>query len=258
MGIDLVLLRPPVDVRRRARDDCRSGHRRPARGAPAARPRARAALAGRARRASSSACSCRSCAATALAASARDLAPQVLAYEFMNEPDFVIEEWERDLSSHVRAAAAVRGARGARLAPERRGARTLVRADHARRRAPAQPLGVGRRQPGARRCCRCIRIPTRGIRSATSMCIGMPAASLGVRRGVILGEFPGNGPEQHPGRRVAAGDDARGVPGVRGQRGLPGRVAVELQRNRCVRAAAGGAAARLRTAASGAREPASR
>ena len=26
----------------------------------------------------------------------------------------------------------------------------------------------------------------------------MRAASLGVRRGVILGEFPGNGPEQHP------------------------------------------------------------
>jgi hypothetical protein len=30
-----------------------------------------------------------------------DLAESVLAYEFMNEPDFVIEEWERDLSSHV-------------------------------------------------------------------------------------------------------------------------------------------------------------
>ena len=30
-----------------------------------------------------------------------DLAPAILAYEFMNEPDFVIEEWERDLSSHV-------------------------------------------------------------------------------------------------------------------------------------------------------------
>src|SRR5687767_9601741 len=31
-----------------------------------------------------------------------DLAPSVLAFELMNEPDFVIEEWERDLSSHVR------------------------------------------------------------------------------------------------------------------------------------------------------------
>ena len=30
-----------------------------------------------------------------------DLAPAILAYEFMNEPDFVIEEWERDLSPHV-------------------------------------------------------------------------------------------------------------------------------------------------------------
>lgn len=30
-----------------------------------------------------------------------DLAPALLAFEFMNEPDFVIEEWERDLSPHV-------------------------------------------------------------------------------------------------------------------------------------------------------------
>ena len=30
-----------------------------------------------------------------------DLAPAILAYEFMNEPDFVIEEWERDLSPRV-------------------------------------------------------------------------------------------------------------------------------------------------------------
>jgi hypothetical protein len=27
---------------------------------------------------------------------------------------------------------------------------------------------------------------------------GMPASTLGVRRGVILGEFPGDGPGQHP------------------------------------------------------------
>ena len=30
-----------------------------------------------------------------------DLADQIFAIELMNEPDFVIEEWERDLSSHV-------------------------------------------------------------------------------------------------------------------------------------------------------------
>ena len=30
-----------------------------------------------------------------------DLAPHILAFELMNEPDFVIEEWERDVSSHV-------------------------------------------------------------------------------------------------------------------------------------------------------------
>ena len=27
---------------------------------------------------------------------------------------------------------------------------------------------------------------------------GTPAAALGVRRPVLLGEFPGNGPDQHP------------------------------------------------------------
>jgi hypothetical protein len=31
-----------------------------------------------------------------------DLGPVVLAYELMNEPDFVVEEWERDLSPRVR------------------------------------------------------------------------------------------------------------------------------------------------------------
>src|SRR4029077_7443874 len=30
-----------------------------------------------------------------------DLAPGGLAYEFMNEPDFIIDEWEQDVSAHV-------------------------------------------------------------------------------------------------------------------------------------------------------------
>src|SRR5688572_2615234 len=30
-----------------------------------------------------------------------DLSPHIFAFEFMNEPDFVVEEWERDVSSHV-------------------------------------------------------------------------------------------------------------------------------------------------------------
>ena len=37
-----------------------------------------------------------------------------------------------------------------------------------------------------------------GIRSATPTCTAGRASALGVRHGVILGEFPGNGPEQHP------------------------------------------------------------
>ena len=83
---------------------------------------------------------------------------------------------------------------------------------------------------------------------------GTPAAALAGARPLLLGEFPGNGPERHPPRATPPPttlDDylefARGA-------GLRGRVAVELQRHGRLRAAAAGAVGTLRARASRARE----
>ena len=126
-----------------------------------------------------------------------DLAPQVIAYELMNEPDFVVDEWERDLSRHVRrplrfemlaeliarlseivhthsTAAATLG--GARL-------HNLWAWDD-------DALGLDVLQIHS--------YPDTRFPNRDADIFGMKASSLGVRRPVILGEFPGNGPEQHP------------------------------------------------------------
>lgn len=126
-----------------------------------------------------------------------DLASQVAAWEFMNEPDWAIEEWERDLSRHV-----------ARPLPFETLARLVGRfsdAVHEHTRALAmvgggrarnlwawddEALGLDMLQvhhyPDTRR-------PDRD-----EDLFGAPASALGVGRAVILGEFPGNGPAQHP------------------------------------------------------------
>lgn len=126
-----------------------------------------------------------------------DLADQVGAYEFMNEPDFAIDEWESDLSPRVprplpfavlaecvgRLSAVVHEHStafatlgGARL-------RNLWAWDDA-------ALGLDVLQvhsyPDARHPDRDVDI------------FGMPAASHGFGRPILLGEFPGNGPAQHP------------------------------------------------------------
>jgi hypothetical protein len=126
-----------------------------------------------------------------------DLAGQVLAYEFMNEPDFIIEEWERDVSSHVR-----------RPLPFEALAELVSRVSDAVHQHSSAFATLG----GARlhnlwawdddslgldavqvHSYPDTRYPDRDVDL-----FGMRAASLGVRRPVILGEFPGNGPQQHP------------------------------------------------------------
>jgi len=126
-----------------------------------------------------------------------DLAGQVVAYELMNEPDFVIEEWERDVSAHV-----------ARPLPfEALGELVSRLSDAVHEHSPALvTLGVARLHnlwawdddtlgldvlqvhsyPDTRHRHRDVDVYERR------------ADALGVRRGVILGEFPGNGREQHP------------------------------------------------------------
>jgi hypothetical protein len=126
-----------------------------------------------------------------------ELGSAVLGYEFMNEPDFVVEEWERDLSPHVPRPLPfeVLADVVARLSE-------LVHAEHP---GAIATIGCARRHnlwawddaslgldllqlhsyPDVRR-------PERD-----ADVYGTPASALGVRHGVILGEFPGN-PDQHP------------------------------------------------------------
>jgi len=126
-----------------------------------------------------------------------DLAGQVLAYELMNEPDFVIEEWERDLSSQVARplpfdALAELVSRLSDVVHEHSAALTTlgVARLHNLWAWDDDALGLDVLQvhsyPDTRHPNRDVDVYARR------------AAALGVRRGVILGEFPGNGPEQHP------------------------------------------------------------
>jgi hypothetical protein len=127
-----------------------------------------------------------------------DLGPAVLGYELMNEPDFVIEEWERDLSSHV-----------PRPIPFEVMADLVARLSHV----------VHTEHPGAMTTIGCARVhnlwawddaglgldvlqvhsyPDIRYPEREADIFGTLASALGVRHGVILGEFPGNGPAQHP------------------------------------------------------------
>ena len=126
-----------------------------------------------------------------------DLAAQIFAFEFLNEPDFVIDEWERDLSprarrplpfellSHVISSfsdlvhahsTALVTVGGARL-------HNLWAWDD-------DALGLDVLQLHS--------YPDAAHPARDADVFGMPAASLGVKRRVILGEFPGNAMEQHP------------------------------------------------------------
>jgi hypothetical protein len=130
-----------------------------------------------------------------------DLAAHILAYEFMNEPDFVVEEWQRDLSSRVRralpfeVAADLVSGFSAVVHTHSQALTTIGCARlHNLWAWDDSRLGVDVLQlhsyPDVRRT------------SQDRDVYGVPAAALGVRRPVILGEFPGNAPEQHP--RAAA------------------------------------------------------
>jgi hypothetical protein len=126
-----------------------------------------------------------------------DLANQVVAWELMNEPDWVVEEWERDLSRHV-----------ARPLPFETLARLVGRfsdAVHEHTRALVT-LGGGRArnlwawdddQLGLD-VLQVHQYPDVQRPDRDDDLFGVPAEALAVSRAVILGEFPGNGPGQHP------------------------------------------------------------
>ena len=127
----------------------------------------------------------------------RDLAETVLAYELMNEPDFIIEEWERDLGPRVTrpVSFATFSALVARFnAYVHRTSPAWTTIGCARVRNlwawDDDALGVDVLQlhsyPDTRRPWR-----DRDV-------FGLPATKLSTRRPVVLGEFPGDGPHQHP------------------------------------------------------------
>lgn len=127
----------------------------------------------------------------------RDLAMQVAAWELMNEPDWIVEEWERDLSPHVArpipfAALADLVGRFSNAVHEHTSALATIGGGRARNLWAWDDdlLGLDVLQVH--------QYPdTRHPRRDDNL-FGVPAARLGLRRAVILGEFPANGPEQHP------------------------------------------------------------
>ena len=126
-----------------------------------------------------------------------DLSSQIAAWEFMNEPDWIVEEWERDLSRHV-----------ARPLPFEALERLVSRfsdAVHEHTRALVT-LGGGRARNLWAWDAAAFGLDVLQVHQYPDVrrpdrdddLFGIPAEALGFRRAVILGEFPGNGPVQHP------------------------------------------------------------
>jgi hypothetical protein len=128
-----------------------------------------------------------------------DLAPQIFAVEFMNEPDFVVEEWERDLSSRV-----------SRPLPFAVLAELVTRLS-----------GIVHTHTSALTTIGCARLhnlwawddpaleldflqlhtyPDLKHPDRDADIFGRPASALGVRKPVVLGEFPADGAHRHPPR----------------------------------------------------------
>jgi len=127
-----------------------------------------------------------------------DLTAQIFAFELMNEPDFVIEEWERDLSP--RAARPLPFALFSEVLSDfsdlvHASSPALVTVGGARLHNlwawDDDALGLDVLQLHSYPD---VRLPGRD-----ADVFGTPASALGVKRRVILGEFPGNAVEQHPG-----------------------------------------------------------
>jgi len=126
-----------------------------------------------------------------------DLGPAICAYEFMNEPDFIIEEWEADLSRLVVAplpfaTIAELVTRLSDVVHANSTALTTLGGARARNlwawEDPELALDVLQvhTSPDVRRPGRDLNL------------FGLPPAALGVSRPVLLGEFPGGAPAQAP------------------------------------------------------------
>jgi hypothetical protein len=126
-----------------------------------------------------------------------DLGSQILAIEFMNEPDFVVEEWERDLSSRVSrplpfAILAELVTRVSEMVHTYVGALTTIGCARLHNLwawdDPALDLDF----------LQLHSYPDLKHPDRDTDVFGKPAAMLGVRKRVVLGEFPGDGAHRHP------------------------------------------------------------
>ena len=126
-----------------------------------------------------------------------DLGSQILAIEFMNEPDFVVEEWERDLSSRVSrplpfALLAELVARVSEMVHTSIGALTTIGCARLHNLwawdDPALELDF----------LQLHSYPDLNHPDRDADVFGKPVAMLGVRQRVVLGEFPSDGARRHP------------------------------------------------------------
>ena len=131
------------------------------------------------------------------AGSRADLSGSVAAYELMNEPDFVIDEWEADLSQHVRrplpfAMLAELIARFSAMVHAHSDALTTLGGARLRNlwawEDPA--LGLDLLQVHS--------YPDQRDPGRDADIFGTPAAAHAGGRPLLLGEFPGDGPNRHP------------------------------------------------------------
>jgi hypothetical protein len=126
-----------------------------------------------------------------------DLAGQILAVEFMNEPDFVVEEWERDLSSRVSrplpfAVLSELVGRLSQMVHTMTTAMTTIGCArlHNLWAWDDPALGLDFLQVHS--------YPDLAHPDRDADIFGRPASALGVRKPVVLGEFPGDGARRHP------------------------------------------------------------
>jgi len=134
-----------------------------------------------------------------MAGARADLAAAVAAYEFMNEPDFVIDEWDADRSRHVPrplpfAIVSELVARFSALVHAKSAALTTLGGARLRNLWAWEDPGLG---------LDLLQVHSypdllHPLRDADIF--GTPAVSHAGARPLLLGEFPGNGPERHPPR----------------------------------------------------------
>lgn len=126
-----------------------------------------------------------------------DLGVQIHAFELMNEPDFVVEEWERDVSMRV-----VRPLKFEIIADLVSELSAIVHAHtHALTTMAAARLHNLWAWDRADLGIDFVQVhtyPDLHHPKRDADVFGLPAVSLGMSKPIVLGEFPCNGPRQHP------------------------------------------------------------